>query len=125
MRSYAVPLALAADLVCVLVFVVVGKADHETGLTPTAVLGTAWPFLVALALGWVATLAWRSPARLWPTGVLVWAVTVVGAMPLRLLSGEGAPFSFVLVTSLFLAATMLGWRAIALLVSRRGRRTPA
>jgi hypothetical protein len=42
-------------------------------------------------------------------------------MPLRLLSGEGAPLSFVVVTSLFLATTMLGWRAVALLVSRRKR----
>ena len=121
MRSYIPLAALVADLVCVLVFVVVGKADHATGLSPAAVASTAWPFLVALALGWVVTLAWRSPDRIWPTGVLVWVVTVVGAMPLRLLSGEGAPFSFVLVTSLFLAATMLGWRVLALLVSRKRR----
>lgn len=125
MRSYTPLLALAADLVCVLVFVVVGKADHATGLTPAAVAGTAWPFLVALALGWVITLAWRSPDRIWPTGVLVWLVTVVGAMPLRLLSGEGAPLSFVLVTSLFLAATMLGWRVLALLVTRKRRQAKA
>ncbi|MGW5878427.1 DUF3054 domain-containing protein [Nocardiopsis terrae] len=122
MRSYTPLAALLADLLCVLVFVVVGKADHATGLAPAAVAGTAWPFLVALALGWVVTLAWRSPCRIWPTGVLVWAVTVAGAMPLRLLGGEGAPFSFVLVTSLFLAVTMLGWRAVVLLVTGRRRR---
>lgn len=121
MRSYTPLLALAADLICVLVFVVVGKADHATGLEPAAVAATAWPFLAALALGWAVTLAWRSPGRIWPTGVLVWAVTVVGTMPFRLLSGEGAPFSFALVTSLFLAVTMLGWRAVALLVSRKRR----
>jgi hypothetical protein len=118
MRSYTSVPALLADLLCVLVFVVVGKADHATGLAPAAVAATAWPFVVALFLGWIVTLAWRSPGRIWPTGVLVWAVTVVGAMPLRLLSGEGAPLSFVLVTSLFLAATMLGWRAVALPLSR-------
>ncbi|SIO84530.1 DUF3054 domain-containing protein [Nocardiopsis sp. JB363] len=123
MRSYTPLLALVADLVCVLVFVVVGKTDHATGLTPAAIAGTAWPFVAALVAGWIATLAWRSPARIWPTGVFVWAVTVVGAMPLRLLTGEGAPLSFVLVTSLFLAATMLGWRVVALLVSRRRGRS--
>ncbi|WP_431870578.1 DUF3054 domain-containing protein [Nocardiopsis eucommiae] len=123
MRSYTPFLALVADLICVLVFVVVGKTDHATGLGPAEVAATAWPFLAALALGWVVTLAWRSPGRIWPTGVLVWAVTVAGAMPLRLLSGEGAPASFVVVTALFLAATMLGWRAVALLVSRRKRQT--
>lgn len=122
MRSYTVPLALAADLVCVLAFVVLGKADHGTGTALGAVWSTAWPFLAALALGWLATLAWRSPVRIWPTGVFVWAVTVVGTMPLRLLTGEGAPVSFVAVTALFLGATMLGWRAVVLTAANRRQR---
>ncbi|WP_116245963.1 DUF3054 domain-containing protein [Nocardiopsis sp. FIRDI 009] len=124
MRSFAVPLALAADLVCVLAFVVIGKVDHETGLALPAVASTAWPFLAALALGWAVTLAWRSPLRIWPTGLFVWAVTVAGGMVLRLATGEGAPLSFVLVTSAFLAVTLLGWRAGALLVTG-GRRPTA
>ena len=122
MRSYAVPLAFAADLLCVLVFVVVGKVDHETGTAVAAVAGTAWPFLGGMVLGWVVTLAWRTPVRIWPSGVFVWAVTIAGGMVLRLLSGEGAPTSFVVVMASFLAVTMLGWRAIALLVSRRRHR---
>ncbi|WP_026118384.1 DUF3054 domain-containing protein [Nocardiopsis salina] len=119
MRSYAAPLAFAADVLCVLVFVVVGKIDHETGTAVAAVAGTAWPFLGGLVLGWVVTLAWRTPGRIWPSGVFVWAVTVAGGMVLRLLTGEGAPMSFVVVTASFLAATLLGWRGIAYLVSRR------
>jgi membrane protein implicated in regulation of membrane protease activity len=47
---------------------------------------------------------------------------VAGGMVLRLLTGGGAPLSFVLVTSLFLAATMLGWRAVARLLAARTRR---
>ncbi|GHD18933.1 hypothetical protein GCM10007147_09620 [Nocardiopsis kunsanensis] len=120
MRSYTVPLAFAADFLCVLVFVVLGKVDHETGTALGAVAGTAWPFLGGLVLGWVVTLAWRMPVRIWPSGVFVWAVTVAGGMVLRLLSGEGAPTSFVVVTASFLAVTMLGWRTIARVVSRRG-----
>ncbi|MBB6118898.1 DUF3054 domain-containing protein [Nocardiopsis algeriensis] len=123
MRSYAVPLALLADLVCVLSFVVIGKVDHDTGTAVPAVAATAWPFLAGALLGWVVTLAWRSPTRVWPTGVFVWAVTVSGGMVLRLFTGEGAPLSFAVVTSLFLAATMLGWRLVALLGARRSRRT--
>ncbi|MCY9785748.1 DUF3054 domain-containing protein [Nocardiopsis sp. EMB25] len=123
MRSFTAPLALAADLVCVLAFVVIGKADHETGLALPAVASTAWPFLAALVLGWVVTLAWRSPVRIWPTGLFVWAVTVAGGMVSRLATGEDAPLSFVLVTSVFLAVTLLGWRAVALLVARRRQRT--
>lgn len=119
MRSYAAPLAFAADLLCVLVFVVVGKIDHETGTAAAAVAGTAWPFLGGLVLGWAVTLAWRTPVRIWPSGVFVWAVTVAGGMVLRLLTGEGAPTSFVVVTASFLAVTLLGWRTIAHLISRR------
>ncbi|OLT25575.1 hypothetical protein BJF83_05280 [Nocardiopsis sp. CNR-923] len=123
MRSFTVPLALAADVVCVLAFVVIGKADHETGLAPAAVLWTAWPFLAALALGWVVTLAWRAPVRIWPTGVFVWAVTVAGGMVSRLATGEGAPIGFVAVTSAFLAVTLLGWRAVALVTANRRQRS--
>ncbi|MFI6574576.1 DUF3054 domain-containing protein [Nocardiopsis sp. NPDC050513] len=122
MRSFAVPLALAADVVCVLAFVVIGRADHETGLAPAAVASTAWPFLAALALGWLVTLAWRAPVRIWPTGVFVWAVTVAGGMVSRLATGEGAPTGFVVVTSVFLAATLLGWRAVALFAATRRQR---
>lgn len=122
MRSYAAPLALAADLVCVLVFVVIGRTDHGTGTAVEAVLSTAWPFLAAALLGWAASRAWRAPAALWPTGVFVWAITVVGGMVVRRIIGEGTPLSFVIVTSLFLAAAMLGWRVVALLVARRRRR---
>ncbi|WP_017574035.1 DUF3054 domain-containing protein [Nocardiopsis halotolerans] len=124
MRSSTAPralVALLADLVCVLAFVVIGRADHGTGTALTAIASTAWPFVVGTALGWVVTLAWTSPARIWPTGVFVWAVTVAGGMALRLVTGEGAPLSFVVVTSLFLAVTMLGWRAVALLVGKRRR----
>lgn len=124
MRSYAAPLAFAADVLCVLVFVVVGKVDHETGAAVAAVAGTAWPFLGGLVLGWIVTLAWRTPVRIWPSGVFVWALTVAGGMVLRLLSGEGAPTSFVVVTASFLAVSLLGWRAIAHLVSP-GRHTVA
>ncbi len=122
MRSFPVLAALLADLVCVLVFVVVGKADHGTGTAFGAVLSTAWPFVAGALLGWAATRAWRAPAALWPTGVFVWAVTVVGGMLARRAVGEGTPLSFVIVTSLFLAAAMLGWRAVALLFAKRRQR---
>ncbi|WP_159945581.1 MULTISPECIES: DUF3054 domain-containing protein [unclassified Nocardiopsis] len=120
--SPAAPVALLADLACVLAFVVIGKVDHQTGTALASVAATAWPFAAAVFLGWVATLAWTAPVRIWPTGVFVWAVTVAGGMVLRLLTGENAPLSFVVVTSVFLAATMLGWRAAALLVRRARRR---
>ncbi|QBI52567.1 DUF3054 domain-containing protein [Streptomonospora litoralis] len=119
---FAVPIALLLDVLCVLAFAVIGRANHAEGLTPAGIGHTAWPFLVALAVGWVAVLPWRpwrNPRSVLSTGPLVWLVTVGGALQLRELSGDGAPLSFTLVTAAFLAATLLGWRGIARLLRRR------
>lgn len=109
--------AVAADAVCVLVFAAVGIASHDGSLVGT--LGrVVWPFALAAAVGWVLTRAWRDPARVWPAGVLIWFLTVLGGLVLRGVSGQGLAWSFALVTALFLAATMLGWRALTNLVLR-------
>ena len=114
--------AVLADAACVLVFAVVGIASHDGSMI--AALGrVVWPFALAAALGWVLTRAWHGPARIWPTGVLVWLVTVLGGLALRGVSGQGVAWSFALVTALFLALTMLGWRGlVALRRDRAGSR---
>lgn len=123
MRSYTVPLAAAADLLCVMSFVAVGRIDHGEGLALAATARTAGPFLASLAAAWLITRAWRGPARIWPTGVEVWALTVTLTMVLRLLLGEGAAPVFMMVTGAYLAAAMLGWRGVVLAVERgRARR---
>jgi Na+/melibiose symporter-like transporter len=114
--------AAAADAASVLVFAVAGIASHDGSMA--AALGrVVWPFALAAALGWVLTRAWHDPARIWPTGVLIWLVTVVGGLALRGVSGQGLAWTFVLVTTLFLALTMLGWRA--LLAAGLRRRHPS
>jgi hypothetical protein len=108
-----------ADAVAVLVFTVVGIASHDGSLV--AALGrVVWPFALAAAIGWAVARAWRDPARVWPTGVLIWAVTVLGGLALRGLSGGGLAWSFALVTAIFLAITMLGWRGLVTGI-RRGQ----
>ena len=111
--------AVVADVLSVLVFTVVGTINHATSgdLAHVALVGL--PFLVALALGWVVVRAWRAPARPWPTGVAVWGTTVVVGLALRPLFVGGLATSFAVVTAAFLAATLLGWRAVASLVARR------
>lgn len=112
--------AVVCDLVCVLVFVLVGTANHDTGGRLAHVIGVAVPFLVGLAAGWVGARAWRDPARIWPTGVAVWFATVALGLLLRpLLFSGGLALSFALVTAIFLAMTMLGWRLLAGLALRR------
>jgi len=115
--------AVALDAVLIMVFVLIGRRNHEEALALGGIAHTAWPFLVGAALGWLATRAWRSPFRLWPTGTVIWAATVGGGMVLRVASGQGVQLAFVIVAALTLAAMLLGWRLAALFVTRRSRRT--
>ncbi|MBB4929853.1 hypothetical protein F4561_000673 [Lipingzhangella halophila] len=121
MRPSLTPAAAALDLLCVLAFVAVGRAEHHGSNILSGLAATAWPFAAALLAGWLIARAWRAPVWIVPTGIVVWGVTVVGGMLLRVLGGGGTQLSFVVVTALFLGATMLGWRAAALLVGRRRR----
>ena len=56
-----------------------------------------------------------------PTGVLVWACTVVVAMVLRKATSQGTAASFIVVASLTTAVLLLGWRVAAQLITRRGK----
>lgn len=117
------PIALLAlDLVGVAVFVLVGRRSHDESGALVGFLGTAWPFAVGTAIGWLAMRAWTRPAALVPTGLGAWAGAVVGGLALRRLTGGGTPLSFVIVTTLVLGVLLLGWR---LVVSRVRTRTSA
>lgn len=112
-----------ADTIAVLAFVLIGRDTHHDAGVLAGLLGTAWPFLLAAALGWAVSRAWRSPARVWPTGVIVWAVTVLGGLALRGVTGGGLSGGFPLVTAIALAVLLLGWRAIVTLASRPRRQS--
>ncbi|SFR73308.1 Protein of unknown function [Agromyces sp. CF514] len=117
-----VALAAALDAALVVVFAVIGRSSHAEGLDLAGVWGTAWPFLVGAAVGWLVVRAWRAPFAVWPTGVVIWLSTVVVGMLLRLASGQGTAVAFIVVATVTLAVLLLGWRAIALLVVRARRR---
>ncbi|MDR6865531.1 hypothetical protein J2Y69_000113 [Microbacterium resistens] len=124
--SLSWPWAVGADVVLVLVFAAIGRASHERGLSVLGVLETAWPFLVALAAGWLVLRAWAAPAALLRTGLPLWAITVAGGMALRAVSGAGIAVPFIIVAAVTLLVFLLGWRAIVVLVarSRAGRLAP-
>lgn len=114
----------AADVLCVLVFVLVGLRSHES-LTVGAVVGTLWPFLLALVVSWVLVRVWRAP-RLLPSGLVVWVTTWAGGLLLRvLLTEDTARLPFVVVSAITLAVLLLGWRLVATGVSRRAPRRAA
>jgi hypothetical protein len=114
-RVRPVPAGLL-DAVWVLAFVVLGRTSHTEGLTVPGIARTAWPFLVGLAAGWIVARAWRAPAALVPTGMIVWPACVAVAMGLRIASGQGVVAAFVLVALAFVGLGLLGWRALALLL---------
>lgn len=110
---------LGIDVGCVLVFCAIGRRSHDEGLDVAGIATTAWPFLSGTAVGWLASRAWRRPAAVYPTGVVVWLSTVTVGMLLRKASAAGVAGSFVVVASTVTALLLLGWRAIVQ-VRRRG-----
>jgi len=117
--------AFALDLALVVAFVLVGRRSHAEGLDLPGLLTTLWPFAAGLAAGWLSVLGVRWPLPALTSGAVVWVATVVVGMLLRVASGQGVQLSFVVVTIVVLAVFLLGWRAIARLVRRRGRATRA
>lgn len=117
-NSRRIVFAAALDAASVLVFVAVGRQNHNEGTALDGVMTVAAPFLIALAIGWLVSLAWRRPMKL-RTGVFIWLTTVVVGMLLRnAVFDRGTAGSFIIVATLFLGAVLLGWRAIAARVSR-------
>ncbi|WP_119696714.1 DUF3054 domain-containing protein [Microbacterium halotolerans] len=117
------PLAFVGDAVAVVAFAAVGMMQHHGGFSAVGLAEVAWPFLSALVVGWVVSLAWRAPSRPVRTGLPVWAVTVGGGLLLRAATGGGTAAAFVIVAALTLLVLLMGWRLIAAGVrtTRRGR----
>lgn len=118
-RSVAVTLVL--DVVAVLVFVLVGRSNHDGGdaFTPGGIASTAWPFLVGLGVGWLVVAATVRTLPALRSGAVVWVSTVLVGMVLRAVSGQGVAVSFVVVTLIVLGVLLLGTRAVAARLHRR------
>lgn len=113
--------AYLLDVAAVLVFVLIGRANHGEGETAAGIANTVWPFLAGLLAGWLlAARTHRRVDRL-SGGTVVWIATVVGGLLLRVVAGQGVAFAFVVVAAVVLGVFLLGWRAISELVSRRRR----
>ena len=108
------------DALLVVVFATFGRGAHSEGLGVAQVWGTAWPFLVGLAVGWAALLAARRDPRPVTSGLLLWASTLVVGMVIRGLGDGRVPhWSFMMVAAIATAVLLVGWRAVAALVVRQ------
>ncbi|MDQ1531064.1 MAG: hypothetical protein QOE37_1169 [Microbacteriaceae bacterium] len=116
--------AAVVDTALVGVFVLIGRSSHRESLGAVEFLVTAWPFVVGLAGGWLATRAWRAPFAIGRTGLPVWGTTLVLGMLLRLASGQGVSPAFVLVAAIVLGAFLVGWRVLVEALERRSTRPP-
>jgi uncharacterized membrane protein len=121
--------ALALDVGLVVVFCVIGRRSHDESSAILGLLGTVWPFLVGLGVGWLATIAlYRekfTPELVLPTGILVWVTTVVVGMVLRAVSGQGTATSFIIVATTVLGVFLIGWRAVYRAIESRRTRAEA
>lgn len=121
MKKYAP--ALLIDIVLVIVFCAIGRRSHGETNALTGLATTAWPFLGGLTVGWFVTAALYkekfNASLVVPTGIVVWICTLAVGMLLRVVSGQGTAFSFILVAGTTLAVFLIGWRAIAAAVSKR------
>jgi len=109
--------AIAVDVICILIFAIIGRSSHQEANDLLGVAHTAWPFLAGCLLGTLIGRTWRRPYAL-RSGVAVWLGTVIGGMALRVLTGAGVQLSFIIVASIFLAVFLIGWRAALKLIRR-------
>lgn len=117
---------LAVDVLCVLVFVTLGRRNHDEGTALGGVLTTAGPFLIALAVAWAVGLTRSRAVAGLRFGLWVWACTLVLGMILRRFAfDKGTATSFVIVATVFLGLFLLGSRLVASRVVPWGRRRAA
>jgi len=116
--------AVAADVCCVLAFVVIGRHTHGDGDSLAGIWHTAWPFLGGLAAGLIAGRVWRRPLAIVPSGVGAWVGAAGAGMAIRVAAGQGTAAAFIGVTFAFLALFVLGWRVVVA-ATQRFRRVSA
>ena len=94
--------AAIVDVVAVVVFVVVGRRNHDEGTTFLNILGVAAPFLIALCASWFALRTWREPFNR-ASFVATWVITVVAGLFLRnIVFDRGIATSFIIVATITL-----------------------
>lgn len=110
MLRRAATLRLLLDVVCVIIFVIVGRRNHDESADAGGTLRTAAPFLIALIGAWIGAKAWRAPRAL-TTGVVLWIVTVAVGLGIRRYAfGDGIATPFIIVATLVLGSLIVGTR---------------
>ncbi len=94
------------DVVAVVVFVVIGRRNHNEGTALSGILGVAAPFLIALGASWIGLRTWREPFNR-ASLIATWVITVfVGLLLRRLVFDRGIATSFIIVATITLGVLL-------------------
>ena len=102
----AVVITAVVDVVAVVVFVAIGRRNHDGSTSFLNILGVAAPFLIALLASWVGLRTWNEPftRRSWAA---TWAITViVGLLLRRLVFDRGIATPFIIVATITLGVLL-------------------
>ena len=113
MKSKVVLWSAVTDVLCIVIFVAIGRENHDEGEAVSGIFRVAAPFVIAAVVGWLASQAWKKPLDL-QTGAIIWLTTIILGMILRHFDfDDGTATAFIIVATVFLCAFLNGWRAIA------------
>ena len=94
------------DVVAVVVFVAIGRRNHNEGTALSGIIGVAAPFLIALGISWVGLRTWREPFNR-ASLVATWVITVViGLLLRRLIFDRGIAIAFIIVATITLGVLL-------------------
>lgn len=107
------------DFFFVVLFVAIGRTSHDHGVSLGGMVSTTWPFAAGLVAGWLVIIRRHRTGNAPRDGLIIVGFTVVVAMTLRVIFGQGTAFAFVIVALCFLTLFLVGWRLVATLLKRR------
>jgi predicted permease len=112
-KSKMILWSAVADTASIVIFVAIGRKNHDEGQAASGIFRVAAPFLLALLVGWVIARAWKEPLSQ-RSGVLISLTTIVLGMVLRkLVFDNGTATAFIIVATIFLGTLLNGWRLLA------------
>ena len=102
----AVITTASVDVVAVVVFVAIGRRNHDEGTALSGVLGVAAPFLIALGISWIGLRTWREPFNR-ASFIATWVITVfVGLLLRRVVFDRGIATAFIIVATITLGVLL-------------------
>ena len=112
-KSKKILWSAVADAASIVIFVAIGRKNHDEGEAASGIFRVAAPFLLALLVGWVIARAWKEPLSQ-RSGVLISLATIVLGMLLRnIVFDDGTATAFIIVATVFLGTLINGWRLLA------------